>query len=112
AVMDEILARDGMTISQEARQALRANLGGDRLATRSELEKLALYCRGAREITIEDVNTLTGDVSALSVDSAVDAVLSGDAATFDTTFSRLVSTGSNTYLVLAAAMRQFHQLQA
>jgi DNA polymerase-3 subunit delta len=112
AVIDEILARDGMVIAQEARQALRANLGGDRLATRSELEKLALYCRGAREITLEDVNTLIGDVSALSVDSAVDAVLSGDSTTFDTTFSRLVTSGSNTHLVLAAAMRQFHQFQA
>src|SRR5690606_1606404 len=61
-VIDELLARDDMTIALEARQLLRANLGGDRLATRSELEKLMLYCHGAREIRIDDVEAAIGDV--------------------------------------------------
>ena len=111
-IIDEILSRDGLSIALDARQALRANLGGDRLATRSELEKLALYCRDTAEITLDDVDALTGDVSALSVDSAVDAVLSGDGKAFDTTFARLASSSSNTFTVLAAAMRQFQQLQS
>lgn len=111
AVIDEILARDRLTIGMEARQALRANLGGDRLATRGEIEKLALYCHGRGEIAVEDVDLLTGDVSGLSVDDAVDAVLSGNAPAFDASFSRLVSAGSHPFLVLAAAMRQFQILR-
>ena len=111
AVIDETLAREKLTIGLEARQALRANLGGDRLATRGEIEKLALYCHGRGEITLDDVNAMTGDVSGLSVDDAVDAVLSGNAETFDDSFSRLVSSGSHPFLVLSSAMRQFQLLR-
>ncbi len=111
AIIDETLVRDRLSIGLEARQALRASLGGDRLATRSEVEKLALYCRGLGEVRLEDVRAMTGDVSGVGVDDAVDAVLAGNAATFDASFSRLVSSGINPFLVLAAAMRQFQLLQ-
>lgn len=112
AVIDELLSRDGLTIALDARQMLRSNLGGDRLATRSELEKLMLYCRGAREIGVEDVRAAIGDVSGLSMDEAIDAVLTGAADTFDTAFARLVASGTNPFLLLAAAMRQYQALQA
>ena len=110
AVIDGVLNSHGLTIGMEARQALRSNLGGDRLATRSEIEKLALYCHGAREITLDDVNLMTGDVSGLSLDNAIDAVLSGQASAFDTAFARLIASGTNPFLVLAGAMRQFQAL--
>lgn len=112
SVIDEILSREQLTISLEARQALKANLGGDRLASRSELEKLVLYCHGQREVSLDDVTMMIGDVSGLNVDAAVDAVLSGNSETFDTTFSRLVSSGSHPFVVLSSAMRQFSQLLA
>ena len=111
AVIDEILGRENLSISMEARQVLRTNLGGDRLASRSEIEKLALYCRGAGQVQIDDVRSLIGDVSSLGIDDVVDAVLSGNGRLFDTSFTRLVSSGTNPFLMVAAAMRQFHQLQ-
>lgn len=111
AVIDETLTREGLSIGLDARQALRANLGGDRLATRAELEKLALYCHGKREVAIEDVKALGGDVSGFGVDDAVDAVLAGNPGAFDTAFSRLIAAGSHPFLVLAAAMRQFQLLR-
>ena len=111
AVIDEVLAREGLSIGLEARQALRANLGGDRLASRSEIEKLALYCRGAGEVRQEDVRAMTGDVSGLGIDDVVDAVLSGDGRAFDASYTRLTASGTNPFLVLAAAMRQFQLLQ-
>lgn len=111
AVIDAELGRAGLKIALEARQALRRSLGGDRLATRGELEKLALYAQGKTTIELEDVRTLTGDVSALSVDDAVDAMLDGDMAAFDTLFTRQATGGSQTYPVLAAALRQVQLLQ-
>src|SRR5690606_19799496 len=107
AVIDELLTRDGLTMTLDARQLLRANLGGDRLATRSELEKLALYCHGGREIGIDDVGAAIGDVSAIGMDEAVDAVLAGNAAAFDTAFVRLAASGASPFLLLSAAMRQY-----
>src|SRR5690606_24378174 len=83
AVIDDELARAGLKITLEARQLLKAGLGGDRLATRGELEKLTLYCAGKEEVTAEDVRTMVGDVSGLAADDVVDSVLLGDLARFD-----------------------------
>lgn len=110
SVIDDELSRYGMGITLEARTALRRNLGGDRLATRSEIAKLALYAHGKHEIGLEDVLAMTGDVSGVSVDDAVDALLDGKIDEFDQAFTRHSLGGSQAYLVLAAAMRQFQSL--
>ena len=110
SVIDDELGKSGMGIAMEARGALRRNLGGDRLATRGEIAKLALYAHGKREIELEDVLALTGDVSGLSVDEAVDAMLDGRIDDFDQSFTRQSLSGSQSYLVLAAAIRQMQAL--
>ncbi len=109
-LIDEELARAGLSISLDARQLLKSALGGDRLATRAELEKLTLYCAGGSRVEAEDVRLATGDVSAMSADSAVDAVLAGRIADFDSAFSQLMGSGVAPFLPLAAALRQFQAL--
>jgi DNA polymerase-3 subunit delta len=110
AVIDDELGRVDMGIAMEARAALRRSLGGDRLATRGEIAKLALYAHGRREIELDDVLAMTGDVSGVSIDDAVDAVLDGKVDEFDQAFTRQALGGSQAYLVLAAAMRQMQAL--
>lgn len=110
SVIDGELGKTGMAISMEARGALRRNLGGDRLATRGEIAKLALYAHGKREIELDDVLAMTGDVSGLSVDDAVDSMLDGKVENFDVTFSRQSQNGSQAYQVLSAAIRQMQML--
>jgi len=110
AVIDDELGKTGMGIAMEARSALRRNLGGDRLATRGEIAKLGLYAHGKREIELDDVLAMTGDVSGVSVDDAVDAMLDGKIDDFDQAFTRHSLGGSQAYLVLAAAMRQMQAL--
>lgn len=112
-VIDEALQKAGMTIGIDARQALRRNLGGDRLASRGEIDKLLLYAFGAKEITLDDVRALTGDVSGQSLDDAVDALLEGRVEAFDAAFTRhCQGGGSQAFLVLAAAMRQLQAVHA
>ena len=53
---------------------------------------------------------MTGDVSGLSVDDAVDSVLDGRIDDFDAVFTRQSLTGSQAYLVLAAAIRQLQAI--
>ncbi len=112
AVIDQELQKAGMTITLEARQALRRSLGGDRLASRGEVEKLVLYAQGQAQITIEDVDLSIGDVAGLSVDEVVDAVLEGKLDVFETSFSRLAASGNQIFPILAAMMRQFQALHA
>lgn len=111
ALIDEAVERAGLSIGMEARQLLRAGLGGDRLASRGELEKLVLYCAGRDTVTPEDVRALGGDVSGLNADRAVDAVLSGRLADFDPIYARLLAAGNPPFLLLASALRQVHALQ-
>jgi DNA polymerase III subunit delta len=110
-VIDDVLAREGLQIALDARQLLRDNLGGDRLATRGELEKLCLYAHGSGRITIDDVREAIGDVSALSYDEIADAILTGDIPRFSISFDRVVKSGSPPFLILNASMRQFQQIQ-
>lgn len=110
-LIDDVLQANHLQISNDARQFLRLSLGGDRLATRGELEKLCLYARGQQRIELEDVRELVGDVAALSQDEVIDAVLIGDLPKFNTAFDRVVNTGTHPFLLVNSAMRQFSQLQ-
>jgi DNA polymerase III subunit delta len=110
-LIDATLAREGLGIEPEARQALRAQLGGDRLATRAELDKLALYCRGQQQISVTDVEAAIGDVSARSQEDMLDAVMAGEAAMADRIFAVLTASGANAGVVLSAALRRFQSLE-
>lgn len=112
AIIDDELRKAGMNMAMEARQALRRNLGGDRLASRGEIQKLALYAQGQPEITLDDVKMMTGDVSGQSFDDTVDAVLEGRVADFDSAFSRQSQSGGQSFLALAAALRQLQAIHA
>lgn len=112
SVIDDELGKAGMSMTLEARQMLRRNLGGDRLASRGEVAKLTLYALGRGEITLDDVQALTGDVSGQSFDDAVDAVLAGQLDQFDTAFTRQCQAGGHPFLALSGAMRQFQALHA
>jgi DNA polymerase-3 subunit delta len=112
ALIDRELTRAGMTMALDARQALRRNLGGDRLASVGEIEKLALYAHGRNEITPDDVRALSGDVSGQSFDDAVDAMLEGRVDDFDAAFTRQCQAGGHPFLALSGAMRQMQGLHA
>jgi len=111
-VIDDELRKAGMSMTLEARQALRRNLGGDRLASRGEIEKLVLYALGQKEIGLDDVSAMSGDVSGASFDDAVDALLEGKVGDFDTAFTRHCQGGGQPFLVLSSAMRQLQAIQA
>ena len=111
SVIDNILDKHKLQISMDARHLLRNSLGGDRLATRAEIEKLALYAHGKTRIEAEDIRQSVGDVSAISVDEIVDAVVTGNIKSFETAFSRIVSSGTQPFLAVNATLRQFQQIQ-
>lgn len=110
ALIDEELGGAGLTIQGDARQRLTQLLGGDRLASRNELRKLALYCHGSGKVTDADVVEAMGDVAALSVDDAIDAVFSGDAAGLEAALERILASKTSVFLVLRGCIVQFEQL--
>ena len=109
-VINDELRAAGLTITLDARNALRRSLGGDHLATRKEVQKLTLYAMGRKEITLDDVKGMTGDVSTLSLDDAIDAALGGNIAEFDAAFTKQCQTGSQAAQLLATAIRHLQNI--
>ncbi|TCD15979.1 DNA polymerase III subunit delta [Oricola cellulosilytica] len=110
ALIDSAVAESGKRLSTDARRYIQEHIGGDRRASRGELEKLMLYARNEDEITLEMARACMGDASAISFDDVVDAVIIGDLPAFDSAMQAFVSAGSNPAPLLAAAIRQFQQL--
>ncbi|AGF76540.1 DNA polymerase III subunit delta [Bartonella vinsonii] len=109
-LIDEVLGHFKKTLSLDARKWLHESLGGDRLVSRSELEKLCLYASDIH-MTLEDVKAIVSNVSALSLDEVVDALLLGDIAGFEAHFSRYAAMHGTVFFVLSTAQRHFQQLQ-
>jgi DNA polymerase-3 subunit delta len=111
-VVDEALKAAGLSIARDAREALLASLGGDRLATRAEIAKLALYVHGKREVTLDDVDATLSDVSSLALDQVVDAAFGGDRGSVDQGWRRLEAEGTAPSAVLGSALRHAMALLA
>jgi DNA polymerase-3 subunit delta len=111
-LLDQELQAANMTITLEARQLLKSQVGGDRLASRGEIQKLILYSAGQSTIEIDDVTASLGDVASVSADQVVDAILQGKLVEMDEKMQRALSSGTMPFLLLSATMRQFQSLSA
>ena len=110
SLIDQVLHASRMTIDAAARRTLIARLGADRAMSRSELEKLALYCHGRTAITIDDIEAATGDASDLAIDQIVMAATSGQIALALTTFDRSIASGDSPQAIIIATQRHLQRL--
>lgn len=110
ALIDAVFSETGQRLSPDTRRYIQDHIGGDRRASRGELEKLALYAHGEPEITLQMAQACIGDASATSFDSVVDSVVTGQLAAFDSAMQAFITSGSNPQPLLAATIRQFQQL--
>lgn len=109
-LIDEELSAAGLRITADARMALQECLGGDRIASRNEIRKLALYAKDDGLIEEGHVTAIVGDASAISADDAVDAVLKGDLAGFHHAIQKVVASKTPVFLVLQGCLRQLQLL--
>lgn len=101
AVVDDVLREAGLSIDKETKALLVDSLGGDRLATRSELDKLVLYCRGQDAVRAEDLAAILSDVSALSASAVTDAAFAGAVQEADEALRRLRQEGTSATGILS-----------
>jgi DNA polymerase III subunit delta len=110
-LIGEELGGHGLRIDDDARLLLRAQLGGDRMASRNELAKLALYCDGREQVTVADIRAVTGDSSLLDMSDVVDAAMTGDVAALERHLRRLFAQDAAPDMIVLSALRQFQTLQ-
>lgn len=104
-LVDSMLAEAGLTIDRDARELLVSLIGGDRLASRGEIAKLALYAMGNGRVTLEDVRVIIGDASALALDDVVDSALSGDTKGAVVALAKAFGAATRPDAVLGALLR-------
>ncbi len=105
SVISDTLRGYGLSIDSEARDLLADSLGGDRLATRGELDKLALYAHGQDAVTVEDIEAVVSDVSGPSIDAVIDAAFLGDRAGLEAGLEQLSQHGTSAAALTALAVR-------
>jgi DNA polymerase-3 subunit delta len=107
----DMAAEHGLSISTDATRLLSDLLGGDRMSTRHELEKLCLYAKGRIEITAEDVRAICGDDAAYALGDIADAIGLGTPADADADFIRARREGVAPQAILKVLRDHFMQLR-
>ena len=74
------------------------------------MSKLALYARGQKQVSVEDVMAVVSDASALALDDIVDAAFAGRPAELEANSAKARTAGTNAGSILFAAQRQVAQL--
>ena len=111
-VIRDSLAAHHITASRDAVAFLVAHLGSDRLMTRGELEKLALYAGDDSRIELDDARAAIADSAALSLDDAILAAGEGDAGALDRALGRVFQEGESPVSVIRATLRHMQRLHA
>ncbi len=106
-----LLEAEGLKASRDVLSYLADSLPADRLAMRSETEKLALYARGKHSVTLSDAQAALHNAAAAEIDDLVHAVASGDVKRAALLIDHLLSEQTSPVALLRAAQRHFLRLQ-
>jgi DNA polymerase-3 subunit delta len=109
-IIRETFAARRIGVSADAQAYLVAHLGGDRLVTRQELEKLTLYTGDGGRVELADAVACVGDTNSLSVEELVYAAADGAPGKLEEALLRCLQEGQAPISILRAAMRHFHRL--
>jgi DNA polymerase-3 subunit delta len=109
-LIETTLKNAGLTIDADARDTLVSLLGADRMASRSEVEKLVLYVGDKKRVEFADVLAAIADSSALALDDVVDAAAAGDTVEAVAAFAKARAEGIPASVVIGAAIRHIATL--
>lgn len=109
--ISDMLKAENITASKDLLRLLADSLPPDRIALRSEIEKLAMYARGKNSVTLEDIHAVLQDAGAAELDDLVHAVAIGDAKRVCVLLDHLFAEQTSPVAILRAAQRHFLRLQ-
>lgn len=104
-LIERTLQEGGLRIARDARDVLAASLGGDRRASLSEIEKLALFARGQDSVSLDDVEAVVSDVAASVLNTLIDSAFAGNIAEVERDYRRFRHEGMDPSVMLGSALR-------
>ncbi|MBL4894579.1 MAG: DNA polymerase III subunit delta [Emcibacter sp.] len=109
----EVMAQHNLNIEPNVAAYLQSNLGSDRLISRGELEKLALYMGQSDDrltVTLKDARACVGDSGTLTLDMIATATTGGDLKLLDETLFKAFNRGENAIPILRNVARRLQKL--
>jgi len=110
AMVRETLAAASVRIDPDAERLLVEHLGGDRMASRMEVEKLALLAGPGATVDATLVATAIGDSAALDIDALISAAAEGRPDGILTGLDRAFRQGEASVRILRMALTYFQRL--
>ena len=110
-VINETFGQHGLTVSNDALIYLRDNLGGDRMISRMELEKLACYCQDENSVSLEAAAACVGDSATMALDDICFASASGNQTALLRALRRGFEEGMEPIRILRSVARHYMRLQ-
>lgn len=109
-VAHEAAKSRGVHIDPDALQELLSRLGNDRMISRSEIEKLALYVGDRGKIQLNDVIAIVGNNAILSFDNVIFDTADGNIHAADHNLARALANGAAPVQLLRALQIHFQRL--
>jgi DNA polymerase-3 subunit delta len=100
-----------LVVEPDALELLLETLGGDRMASRRELEKLFLYVGLEGRVTRAHVEAIIGDTVELRSDDVIDSALLGNNEAVESGLERLRAEGGSPSGLATQALRHLIMLQ-
>ena len=110
SVIDEEIKKHNLQIDNEARALLKSLIGEDRMASKSEINKLCLYALSDGSITSDHIISIVGDASSFGIDTVLDSVATGNQVEMDRSVRRLLARGTSPVQIALATQRHFQSL--
>jgi DNA polymerase-3 subunit delta len=110
ASIARMLKEYGVRADRDVIEWLAARLGADRMQTRREVEKLALYVGQGGEVDAAAAMACVAEAVALDLDEALVAATAGDAATADRALGAVLAEGASGVQVIRAGLRHLQRL--
>ncbi len=111
-LINEEIVSKGLKIDRDTRLLLKSMLGDNRMVSRGELSKLAIYCEGKDSVTADEIHEIVGDASKLVMDDVIDATSTGDAAKLQAVLPKAIEAGNAPDIILLGLLRHFQMLQS
>ena len=105
-----VLTEAGVGIDADALAWVSDQLGADRVSTRGEAEKLALYVGPGGRVDLDAAMACVGDLAGLSLDDALFAATEGDVARADRALELALAEGATPVGVLRAGLMHLQRL--
>ena len=111
ALIRDITQKDNIRIDSEAVKLIVSKLGSDRIASRGEIEKLALYAGVGGSLSTDDVARALGDSASLAVTDIAISAASGATPQLKHDLAKAWTEDLSAIMVLRGCQGYFRQLE-